>query len=403
MAQAEEVVRPILLDVAQKGDKALLAWTRRLDGISLTPNQLALTDKEIHSLSARVEEPLRMALEKAIFQVTAFHRRQLPKSWEFRFQGARLGQRVQPLDSVGIYVPGGRAAYPSTILMAAIPAKVAGVPRIVAVTPPGNLDCHPELAAVLSMCGIREVYRVGGSQAIAALAYGTASIPPVDKIVGPGNAYVAAAKRLVYGRVGIDMIAGPTEVVIVADQTVSPEMIASDMLSQAEHDVLASAICITDSRLHALQIRTQAARQLKELPKREIAAESLRRFGAIMVTERRLEAAELVNQIAPEHLELLLENPRDFARLVRHAGAIFFGPYTPEAAGDYLAGPSHILPTGGTARYSSPLGVYDFIKFSSIIEYGRKRLQQDRRAIELLAEAESLSAHARSVRIRFKE
>ncbi len=403
MAQAEETVRPIIQDVASRGDKALLSWTHKLDGIRLRPGQIRIGREEIHRLSARVPESLRMAFEKAIFQVNAFHRRQKPQSWEFKAGDARLGQRVRPLDSVGIYVPGGRAAYPSTILMAAIPAKVAAVPRVVAVTPPGNLENHPELAAVLAMVGIQEVYQVGGSQAIAALAYGTKTIPPVDKIVGPGNAYVAAAKRLVFGKVGIDMIAGPTEVVVVADQSVPPDLIAADLLSQAEHDVLASAICITNSKLHAVQIDSQLARQLKDLPKGSTARESLRNFGAVIVVENRSQAAELVNRLAPEHLELLLEDARDFSLEIRHAGAIFFGLYSPEAAGDYVAGPSHILPTSGTARFSSPLGVQDFVKTSSLIEYGRRRLQQDRGAIEQIAEVEGLAAHARSVKIRFKE
>lgn len=403
MSKAEETVSPILRDIARRGDRALLSWTAKLDGVRLKSDQLAMTLDEIRKAANQVPESLRMAFEKAIFQVSAFHRRQIPKSWEYKRQGARLGQRVQPLDSVGVYVPGGRAAYPSSILMAAVPAKIAGVKRIVVVSPPGSIAQHPEIAAVLSMLGIHEVYRVGGAQAIAALAYGTESIAPVDKIVGPGNAYVAAAKRMVFGRVDIDMIAGPTEIVIVADRTVSPEWIAADMLSQAEHDVLASAVCITDCRLHAVQIQRHLADRLQPLPKKNIASRSLRQFGAVILAEDRTDAAEIVNQLAPEHLELLLENPHEFAENVRHAGAIFFGRYTPEAVGDYIAGPSHILPTCGTARFFSPLGVYDFVKFSSVVEYTQKRLQQDRSAIEQMAEVENLRAHAHSVRIRFKD
>jgi len=301
MSKAEETVSPILRDIARRGDKALLSWTAKLDGVRLKSDQLAMTLDEIRKAANQVTESLRMAFEKAIFQVSAFHRRQIPKSWEYNRQGARLGQKVQPLDSVGVYVPGGRAAYPSSILMAAVPAKIAGVKRIVVVSPPGSIAQHPEIAAVLSMLGIHEVYRVGGAQAIAALAYGTESIAPVDKIVGPGNAYVAAAKRMVFGRVDIDMIAGPTEIVIVADRTVSPEWIAADMLSQAEHDVLASAVCITDCRLHAAQIQKHLADRLQTLPKKDIASRSLRQFGAVILAEDRADAAEIVNQLAPEH------------------------------------------------------------------------------------------------------
>jgi histidinol dehydrogenase len=306
------------------------------------------------------------------------------------------------LNAVGVYVPGGSAAYPSSVLMNVIPAKIAGVPRIVVATPPGTFRRHPIIAAALRALQIREIYLVGGAQAIAALAYGTDSIPPVDKIVGPGNAYVAAAKREVFGQVDIDMIAGPSEVVVLCNSEADPRYVAADMLAQAEHDENACAVCITDTMPHAALVRRELEHQLKALPRREIASRSLRNFGAIVILESFFEAADWVNELAPEHLEIFSGVPSQAIDLVRNAGAIFYGDHSPEAVGDYFAGSNHVLPTGGTARFFSPLGVYHFQRRTSIIRYTAEELARTWRSIDTLAKAEGLHAHANSVAIRQK-
>jgi histidinol dehydrogenase len=359
---------------------------------------------EARDLAARVPDELAAALRAAIASVRAFHERQTEHGWEAAGEdGVVLGQRVTPLDSVGLYIPGGRAAYPSSLIMNAVPALVAGVGRIAAVTPPGTLRANPAVSFVLVELGIEEVYTVGGAQAVAALAFGTASIPKVDKIVGPGNLYVALAKKLVYGEVGIDSIAGPSEVVVLADHTADARYVAADMLSQAEHDEDASAVCVTTDERLAGEVARELELQCAHLERRTIATASLERFGAIFVVSDLDEACDLVNLLAPEHLEIVAEDAEAAAARIRHAGAIFFGPYSTEAVGDYFAGPNHVLPTGGTARFMSPLGVYDFVKRTSVIKYTRERLEKTGRAIATIARAEGLTAHARAVEIRLED
>ena len=314
--------------------------------------------------------------------------------------GAVVGQRIRPVGSAGLYVPGGRAAYPSTVVMNAVPAQVAGVKRIAIATPPGTLETNPTVAAVINELGIEEVYRVGGAQAIAAFAYGTESIARVDKIAGPGNAYVAIAKKLVFGSVGIDSVAGPTEVVVIADQTADPRFVAADLLAQAEHDEAASAICITTDASLAREVASDVERQLAMLERREIAGASIERFGAVFVVESLEAACELANLIAPEHLELMTEDDDRVASLIETAGAIFFGAYSSEPVGDYIAGPNHVLPTLGTSRFSSALGVHDFVRRQSVIRYTREALQNNAEAIAAMAEAEGLTAHKRAVLLR---
>ncbi|NWG14823.1 MAG: histidinol dehydrogenase [Acidobacteria bacterium] len=400
--EVQAVVRKIIEGVRTEGDTALLRFTAELDGIRMTAKQLRLRPQALRAAAAAADPAVVHELEKAIFNIHAFHKRQLQESWEFHRRGAVLGQRVLPLERVGVYVPGGTAAYPSTVLMNIIPAKVAGVPRIAVVTPPGTFHRHPIIAAALQELNIREVYLVGGAQAIAALACGTETIRRVDKIVGPGNAYVAAAKREVFGQVDIDMIAGPSEVVVLATAESNPRYIAADMLSQAEHDESASAICFTDSAAHAVLIRRELELQVASLPRQATARRSLENFGAIVVTENYFQAIGWINEIAPEHLEIFSTVPESAIDLVRHAGAIFYGDHCPEAVGDYFAGSNHVLPTGGTARFSSPLGVYDFQRWTSVIRYSREELSRTWRSIETLARAEGLEAHARSVAMRQK-
>ncbi len=393
-------VRDIIGQVRQGGNGALLRLTEKLDGIKLTERQLRLRPQTLRVAAAKADPALVRELEKAIFNIHAYHKRQLQESWQFRTRDVTLGQRVLPLDSVGVYVPGGSAAYPSTVLMNVIPAKIACVPRIVVATPPGTFQKHPIIAAALHELNVREIYLAGGAQAIAALAFGTETIVRVDKIVGPGNAFVAAAKREVFGQVDIDMIAGPSEVVILASTDSNPRYIAADLLSQAEHDELACALCFTDSLSHGLLVKRELELQLESLPRREIAMKSLENFGAIVVTESYIQAADWINELAPEHLEIFSSIPATAVNLVRNAGAIFYGDYSPEAVGDYIAGSNHVLPTGGTARFFSPLGVYHFQRRTSIVRYSRKELSRTWRGIDALARAEGLEAHARSVRIR---
>jgi histidinol dehydrogenase len=392
--RVEADVRRIVSAVRRRGDRALLAFTRRFDGVRLSPRTLAVPPAALAAAYRGLAPAVRRDLALAARRIRAFHLRQRERSWSYRdASGARLGQMIRPLARVGVYVPGGRAAYPSTVLMTVIPARVAGVPEVVAVSPGPS----PIVLAACHVAGVDALYRVGGAQAIAALAYGTRTIPRVDKIVGPGNVYVATAKRLCFGTVGIDSIAGPSEVLIVADGRADAEMVAADMLAQAEHDPLAAAVCVTPDRRLAARVAAALERQLAALPRRTIAARSLANFGAIVVVRSLAEAVALANRIAPEHLELLVRTPERWAGRVRAAGAVFLGPWAPEAFGDYLAGPNHVLPTGGTARFASPLGVYDFVKRTSLIGATPKTLRRLGPAVGRLARLEGLDAHGRAV------
>jgi histidinol dehydrogenase len=394
----EARVRRIIADVRRRGDRALIDWTRRLDGIRLTPARLRVPADDLAAAYRDLPSAARRDLTLAANRIRAFHLRQRERSWTFHDPtGARLGQRITPLERVGVYVPGGRAAYPSTVLMTVVPARVAGVDEIVAVSPAGAAGYAPVILAACHIAGIEVLYRIGGAQAVAALAYGTATVPRVDKIVGPGNVYVATAKRLCYGRIDIDSIAGPSEVLVLADGSADAGVIAADMLAQAEHDPLAASICLTaDTRL-AARVVVALEEQLAVLPRRAVAARSLAAYGAVVVTRSLADAVVLANRLAPEHLELLVRDPSRWVDKLRHAGAIFVGPHTPEAFGDYLAGPNHVLPTGGTARWASPLGVYDFVKRTSMIEAAPRTLARLGPAVMRLAALEGLDAHGRAV------
>jgi histidinol dehydrogenase len=393
------LVSSIIDDVRARGDEALIDYTARFDQVDL--KELRISRDDLERYSEGVDEAVREALRVAIANVRAFHERQIEQSWTFNpADGVELGQRITPLDSVGLYVPGGTAAYPSSVVMNVVPAQVAGVERIVVTTPPRTLSENPVVAAALLELSVSEVYAVGGAQAIAALAFGTETVPRVDKITGPGNKYVAAAKKLVFGVVGIDAIAGPTEVVIVADETARAEFVAADLLAQAEHGEDASAILITDSMQLAQSVAREVKLQAESLPRREIVMVSLDEYGAIIVVENLAEASTLVNELAPEHVEIVTSDDDAVARNIRHAGAIFFGGYTPEAVGDYVAGPNHVLPTGRTARFSSALGVYDFVKRTSLLRYSAAAFSKVADTVNLLAESEGLAGHARSALIR---
>ena len=398
----ETAVRAILEDVRERGDAAVLAHTERLDGVRLDSQTLRVAEAECDAALASLDPGVREALRLAADRIEAFHARQRRESWfvEEARTGV-LGQLVRPLHRVGLYVPGGSAAYPSSVLMNAIPAKVAGVAEVAMCTPVGGgRSVAPAVLAAARLAGVREIYRIGGAQAIAAMAFGTATIRPVDKIVGPGNVYVAAAKRLVFGAVGIDMVAGPSEIVVVADETAPADWVAADLLAQAEHDAMAAAVCITPSPGLARSVQAEAARQFLLLPRRAIAEQAVNRFGAVIVAEDLAAAVRLANAIAPEHLELMVADPWALVPEVRHAGAVFLGRHTPEVAGDYLAGPNHVLPTGGTARFSSPLSVEDFQTRSSLLGLTPEAIRRWREPITRLAELEGLEAHARSIRIR---
>ena len=399
-----EVAR-IIARVQKEGDRALVAYTRRFDAPRLKADQLAIPPAEIKQAAQKVDRRFKRALKRAIRQIEGFHRQQFRKSWiDTPREGVLLGQLFRPVDSAGIYVPGGQGGLTplvSSVLMGALPAKIAGVPRLVMVTPPtrsGDVNAH--LLAAAKAVGIDAVYRVGSAWAIAALAYGTESIDPVDVIVGPGNLYVTLAKKLVSGTVGIDMVAGPSEILIVADKTANPEYVAADMLSQAEHDPLASAILLTTSASVARATAQALEHQLTRLTRRDIAAAALKKYGAIIHVPDLDTAIALANRIAPEHLELLTENPLDLIGRIRNAGALFLGPHTPEPVGDYIAGPNHVLPTVGTARFSSALSVDNFIKKTSLIRYTAAALKKEADDILCLAEIEGLDAHAKAVQLR---
>jgi len=394
-------VAEIVEDVRRRGDAALADYTERFDGIRLRPSEFRVAQPALRDAAARVDARVLKALRASIRNVRAFHEHERVVGWEVETgRGVRLGQRVTPVEATGLYVPGGTASYPSSVVMNVVPAQVAGVERIAVVTPPRTLSQTPAVAAALVELGVTEIYQVGGAQAVAALAYGTETIPRVDVITGPGNKYVAAAKRLVYGAVGIDSIAGPSEVVVLADETARAHFVAADLLAQAEHGEDASAILVTTSLKLAECVAAEVARQTETLTRRSIVERSLVAFGAAFVVGTIEEACEIVNQLAPEHLELMMREAEAVSARIRHAGAIFFGEHTPEAVGDYFAGPNHILPTGGASRFSSALGVHNFLRRTSIIRYTREELQQTAPLIAALAEAEGLDAHARSALVR---
>lgn len=398
----EATVREIIQAVRRQGDKALLHFTEEFDQQTLKPEELKVSGSEMEAAYQHVSKDLLDAIRIACRNIEAFHRQRVPKSWvQFSDPNIVLGKRYTPVDRAGIYVPGGQAAYPSTVLMNAIPAKVAQVPRIVMVTPPGReKTVNPAVLVAAQEAGIQEIYRVGGSQAIAALAYGTETIPKVDVVTGPGNIYVMLAKKLVYGTVGIDSLAGPSEVLIIADSHANPTYIATDLLAQAEHDPMAAAILITTDSDLAQTVADEVERQLINHPRRLLTEKAIAHYGVVIVVDSLETAAELSNAFAPEHLELEVADPWSLMEHIRHAGAIFLGSSTPEAVGDYLAGPNHTLPTSGAARYASALGVETFMKHSSIIHYSPEALQKTAHAIDVLATAEGLASHAESVRIR---
>ena len=399
-----QVVAEIIADVRARGDEALCDYARRFDRVDLTPDQLRVTPEEIRAAYEQVDEALVATLRKSRDNIVAFHEKQLEKSWIDFQPGSALGQLVRPVASAGVYVPGGTAPLSSSVLMNALPARVAGVERIAMCTPPQpDGSVSPVMLVAADLCGITEIYKVGGAQAIAALAFGTGSIRPVDKIVGPGNIYVANAKRAVYGYVGIDMVAGPSEVLIIADETANPRFVAADLLSQAEHDRIAASILITTSEDLARAVQEELPRQLEALPRRDIARQSLETNGAILLVPDLDAAFEMANRIAPEHLELSIADAFSHLDKVKTAGACFVGHYSPEPLGDYFAGPNHVLPTSGTARFFSPLTVQDFLKRTSVIYYSREKLQESYRDIQRFALAEELGAHARSATIRFED
>jgi histidinol dehydrogenase len=400
-AEIWQTVREIVDDVARRGDAALFAYTKQFDQTDLDTASVEVSTSEWEDAAARVPQEDIAVLRLACRRIEAFHQRQAIPSWSYTDEaGVELGQRVLPLEKIGIYAPGGLAAYPSTVLMAAIPAKIAGVAEILLVSPVKGGILHPLIAAAAKLSGVTRIFKIGGAQAIAALAYGTESVPQVDKIVGPGNAYVATAKRMVYGVVAIDMIAGPSEVLIIADDMADAAFIAADLLAQAEHDELASAILLTPDEKLARRVASEVDSRLAQLPKQAIASRSLEAYGAIMLTKDLDEAVAIANRFAPEHLELMVKNPKNCLAGVRHAGAVFLGGFTPEALGDYLAGPNHILPTGGTARFSSPLGVYDFIKRTSVLSFSAAALARYGVQAEHFAGIEGLDGHGRSLAAR---
>lgn len=401
----EATVQQVLQAVRRQGDRAVLHYTEEFDQVSLTPEQLRVSGSEIDAAYQQVPQDLLAAIRLACRNIEEFHRKRVPKTWvDFGDQGVVLGKRYTPVDRAGVYVPGGRAAYPSTVLMNAIPAKVAGVPRIVMATPPGQGNgISPAVLVAAQEAGIEEIYRVGGAQAIAALAYGTETIPHVNVITGPGNIYVTLAKKLVYGTVGIDSLAGPSEVLVIADASADPTNVAVDMLAQAEHDPLAAAILLTSDATLAAKVAAEVERMLVNHPRRMLTEKAIAHYGLIVVVESLKVAAELSNEFAPEHLELEVEDPWALLEHIRHAGAIFLGQDTPEAVGDYLAGPNHTLPTSGSARYASALGVEAFLKHSSIIHYSSAALETVADAIVSLATAEGLPSHADSVKLRIEK
>lgn len=401
----EAGVREILDNIQTQGDRALFAYTEKFDGVRLDGATIQVTEEEIQEAYESMDASLLDVMRKSMENIRVYHEKQKRNSWfDSSPEGIILGQKVTPLKRVGVYVPGGKAAYPSSVLMNVIPARVAGVDEIIMVTPPGKDGrVNPVTLAAAKVAGVDRIYKVGGAQAVGALAFGTESVPRVDKIVGPGNIYVALAKKAVYGYVSIDSIAGPSEILVLADETASPRYVAADLLSQAEHDELASAILVTTSPALAEEVSRQTDEFLKTLSRADIIRKSLENYGYILLADSMEEAIEAANEIASEHLEIQTAQPFEVMTKIRNAGAIFVGPYAGEPLGDYFAGPNHILPTNGTARFFSPLSVDDFIKKSSVISYSREALQKVHQDVETFAKAEQLTAHANSIHVRFEE
>lgn len=396
-----DIVRDIIYNVRKNGDSAVLDYTEKFDGAR--PEKLEVSKEEIDSAYSRVDKELINVITEAAVNIRAFHEKQVRQSFVMNEkEGVVLGQKITALEKVGLYVPGGTARYPSSVLMNAIPAKIAGVPEIIMVTPPDKDGTIPDvLLATAKIAGVDRIFKIGGAQAVAALAYGTESIPSVYKIVGPGNVFVAEAKRQVFGKVSIDMIAGPSEILVIADSSCDASNVAADLLSQAEHDKLASAVLVTDSKELAMKVSEELEIQIPLLERAEIARASIDSFGKIFITDSIESSIDVANEIAPEHLELCVENPFDYLSKIKNAGSIFLGKYSPEALGDYFAGPNHTLPTSGTAKFSSPLSVDDFIKKSSFIYYTKDALSKEYKKVAAFAEKEGLTAHAKSALIRF--
>jgi len=398
--EIEQRVGAILEDVKINGDGAVLKYTKAFD--RLKTKQLRILPKEISKYAAMADKEVLKALKIAAKRIRAFHEKQKEKSWSFYEIGALLGQVIRPIERVGVYVPGGKASYPSTVLMNVIPAQVAGVKEIAVCVPAPGGEINANVMAAIHLLGIKEVYRIGGAQAVAAMAYGTKTVRKVDKIVGPGNIYVATAKKKVFGLVDIDMIAGPSEILIIADNSADPVFAAADLLSQAEHDELASSVLITDSKILADAVEKELQSLLDMLKRKKIALKSIKNYGAIIITKDIKTAVRISNDIAPEHLEVMTKNPDKILPIIKNAGAIFLGEWTPEALGDYAAGPNHTLPTGSTARFSSPLGVYDFIKRSSLLSFTEKGFRRLAKTVRTIADAEGLEAHGNTIRVREK-
>lgn len=400
----EAAVREILAKIQEEGDEALFAYTKKFDRAEITEQNVRVTDEEIREAYETVDPALVDVIRKSLVNIRNYHEKQKQNSWFTSSEdGTMLGQKVTPLEKVGVYVPGGKAVYPSSVLMNIVPAKVAGVDRIIMTTPPGpDGKVNPSTLVAANEAGADEIYKAGGAQAIGALAYGTQSIPKVDKIVGPGNIFVALAKKAVYGHVSIDSIAGPSEILVLADDSANPRFVAADLLSQAEHDELASAILITTSRELAEKVSCEVDEFVKRLSRKEIIQKSLDQFGYILLAETMDQAVEAANAIASEHMEIVTRNPFEVMMKVRNAGAIFIGEYSSEPLGDYFAGPNHVLPTNGTAKFFSPLSVDDFIKKSSIVYYSREALKKIHKDVEQFAASEQLTAHANSIAVRFE-
>ncbi|MDC0761790.1 histidinol dehydrogenase [Brevibacillus sp. AG] len=401
--EQQEAVKAILTSVRQQGDEALRYYTERFDRVLL--QNFRVSENEFAEASELVSPQVKAALKEAAENIRAFHERQVRQSWfTTKESGTMLGQLIRPLQRAGLYVPGGTAAYPSSVLMNAIPAKIAGVPEVVITTPPGaDGKINPAILVAAQIAGVTEIYKVGGAQAIAALTYGTEQIKAVDKIVGPGNIFVALAKREVFGLVSIDMVAGPSEIAVIADETANPQYVAADLLSQAEHDPMSAAILVTTSKSLAEQVSQEIERQLADLPRKSIAEAAIRDYGAILLVDDLDEGFAVINRIAPEHLEIMMAEPFEHLGKVENAGAIFLGPYSSEPVGDYFAGTNHVIPTNGTARFSSPLSVDDFIKKSSVVSYSKRDLRDNGHKIVALAEQEGLSGHGRAILARLRD
>ena len=399
----EEEVKDILAAVKEHGEQAVFDYTRQFDGAEINEDNMRVTEAEVKAAYEQIDLRLLETIRKSLKNITDFHTRQRQNSWfDYKEDGSILGQKITPLTRMGVYVPGGKAVYPSSVLMNVIPAKVAGVEEIIMATPPHQDGTVPPMTLVAANeCGVTHIYKMGGAQAIGAMAYGTVHIPKVDKIVGPGNIYVALAKKAVYGHVSIDSIAGPSEILVLADETANPRFIAADLLSQAEHDELASAILVTTCESLAEAVAKEVEEFLKILPRREIIQHSLDNYGYLIVAEDMESAIDLTNEIAPEHLEILTKEPFQVMTKIRNAGAIFLGEYSSEPLGDYYAGPNHVLPTNGTAKFFSPLSVDDFVKKSSVIAYSKEALYEAKDDIERFAKCEQLTAHANAIKVRF--